>query len=105
MGRGVQAQTRQMTDQQLAGVNTLNRQLPGNQQQLGALLTPQFQNMLNNPGVSAADKAAVTAQSQGALGSAFDALQQSATNRAARTRNSAGFGDLADELARQKGIA
>jgi len=105
MGRGVQAQTRQMTDQQLAGVNTLNQQLLGNQQQLGALLTPQFQNMLNNPGLSAADKAAVTGASQGALGSAFDALQQSAANRLARTRNAAGFGELTDELARQKGIA
>jgi len=37
--------------------------------------------------------------------SAFDSLQQSAQNRLARTRNSAGFGELTDELARQKGIA
>ena len=36
---------------------------------------------------------------------AFDSLQQSAQNRLARTRNSAGFGELTDELARQKGIA
>jgi len=35
----------------------------------------------------------------------FDSLQQAAANRAARTRNSAGFGELADDLARQKGIA
>jgi hypothetical protein len=47
----------------------------------------------------------VTGQSQGALASAFDSLQQSAQNRLARTRNSAGFGELSDELARQKGIA
>jgi hypothetical protein len=47
----------------------------------------------------------VTGQSQGALASAFDSLQQSAQNRPARTRNSAGFGELTDELARQKGIA
>ena len=38
-------------------------------------------------------------------GQAVDSLQQSAVNRAARTRNSAGFGEIADELARQKGIA
>ena len=105
MGRGVQAQTRQMTDQQLAGVNTLNQQLLGNQQQLGNSLAPQFQSIANNPGLSPADKSAVTSQSQGALGSAFDALQQSAANRLARTRNAAGFGELTDELARQKGIA
>src|SRR6266852_1763838 len=102
MGRGAQAQTQKLTDQQLAGINALNQQLVGNQQQVGNLLVPQFKSIANNPGLSPADKAAVTAQSQGALGSAFDALQQSAANRAARTRNSAGFADLADELPRQR---
>ena len=105
MSRGAQAQTQQLTDQQLSSINALNQGFLGQQQQLGGILTPQFQSILNNPGLSPADKAAVTAQSQGALGSAFDALQQSAMNRAARTRNSAGFGELTDELARQKGIA
>src|SRR6266851_7048701 len=105
MGRGAQAQTRQLTDEQLASINALNQQLLGNQQQVGNLLLPQFQSILNNPGLSAADKAALTGQSQGSLASAFDALQQSAQNRLARTRNSAGFADLTDELARQKGIA
>jgi hypothetical protein len=105
MGRGAQAQTRQLTDQQLANVNAMNQQFLGNQQQVGNLLLPQFQNILNNPGLSSADKAAVTGQSQGSLASAFDSLQQATQNRQARTRNSAGFADLADELARQKGIA
>ena len=97
--------TRKLTDQQLANLNSLNQQFLGQQQQIGNLLLPQFQSILNNPGLSPADKAAVTGQSQGALASAFDALQQSAQNRLARTRNSAGFGELTDELARQKGIA
>src|SRR5258707_4878133 len=105
MGRGAQAQTQKLTDQQLAGINALNQQLLGNQQQLGNSLVPQFQSIANNPGLSPADKAAVTAQSQGALGSAFDALQQSAANPASRTRNSARFGDHTEDLARQKGIA
>src|ERR1700736_1589345 len=105
MGRGAQAQTQQLTDQQLAGINALNQQLLGNQQQIGNLLVPQFQSIANNPGLSPADKAAVTAQSQGALGSAFDALQQSAANRAARTRNTAGLAALSHALAHQKGIA
>jgi hypothetical protein len=105
MGRGAQAQTQKLTDQQLAGINSLNQQVLGNQQQIGNLLVPQFQSIASNPGLSTADKAAVTAQSQGALASAFDSLQQSAANRAARTRNTAGFADLSDDLARQKGIA
>jgi hypothetical protein len=105
MGRGAQAQTRQFTDQQIASINGLNQQFLGQQQQVGNTLLPQYQSILNNPGLSPADRAAVTGQSQGSLASAFDSLQQSAQNRLARTRNSAGFGELTDELARQKGIA
>ena len=92
MGRGAQANTRQMTDQERANIDALNQQFLGQQQQVGNLLMPQYQSILNNPGLSAADKAAVTGQSQGSLASAFDSLQQSAQNRLARTRNSAGFG-------------
>lgn len=103
MGRGAQNTTRNMTDQQLAQTNALNQQLLARQQSLGSQVGGQYQSLLNNPGYSAADKAAITGQSQGALSSAFDALQQSAMNRMARTRNSAGFGELTDELARQKG--
>jgi len=105
MGRGAQGQTRQLTDQQLANINALNQQFLGQQQQTGSLLNSQYQSILNNPALSPADQAAVTANSQGAIASAFDALQQSAQNRLARTRNSAGFSELADDLARQKGIA
>ena len=87
-----QTQTRQLTDQERANIDALNQQLLGQQQQVGNTLLPQYQSILNNPGLSPADKAAVTGQSQGALASAFDSLQQSAQNRLARTRNSAGFG-------------
>src|SRR5258708_39660651 len=104
MGRGAQANTRQMTDEERATIDALNQQFLGQQQQVGNMPLPQYQSILNNPGLSAADKAAVIGQSQGSLASAFDALQQSAQNRLARTRNSAGFGELTDELARQKGI-
>lgn len=104
MGRGAEAQTRQLTDQQLAQTNALNQQFLGQQQQVGSTLLPQYQSILSNPGYSAADRAAITGQSQGALSGAYDALQQSAANRVARTGNSAGFSDLTDELARQKGM-
>jgi len=95
----------EMTDQERASIDALNQQFLGQQQQVGNMLLPQYQSIVDNPGLSPADKAAVTGQSQGALASAFDSLQQSAQNRLARTRNSAGFGELTDELARQKGIA
>jgi hypothetical protein len=105
MSRGAQAQTQNLTDQQLSSINALNQGFLGQQQQLGGVLTPQFQSILNNPGLSPTDKAAITSNSQGSVASAFDSLQQSAANRVARTRNSAGFADLTDELARQKGAA
>jgi hypothetical protein len=105
MGRGAQQQTLQLTDQQLANTNALNQQFLNQQQQTGNTLNSQYQSILANPGLSSADQAAVTGQSQGALASAFDSLQQSAQNRVAATNNSAGFSDLTDELARQKGIA
>src|SRR5260221_5408204 len=100
-----QTQTLQLTDQQLANANALNNQFLGAQQQVGNTLLPQYQSILNNPGLSPADKAAVTSNSQGALSGAFDALQQSAQNRVARTHNAAGFGDFEDELARPNGNA
>jgi hypothetical protein len=50
-----------------------------------------------------AQQSAINNQSLGALSSAFGALAQSAANRLARTRNSAGYGDLLDELSREQG--
>src|SRR5258708_4559772 len=70
MGRGAQFSTRQLTDQERANIDALNQQFLGQQQQVGNLLLPQYQSILNNPGLSPADKAAVTGQSQGALASA-----------------------------------
>jgi hypothetical protein len=103
MGRGAQATTRNLTDQQLSQTNALNQQLLGQQQQLSSQLAPQYLSQVNNPGYSAADKAAISNASQGALSGTFDALQQSAANRVARTGNSAGFSELTDELARERG--
>jgi len=102
MGRGAQGQTQQMTDEQLAQTNALNQQLLGQQQGLGGQVAAGYQNILNNPGYSPAIQAAITGQSQGALASAFDSLQQAANNRVAQTGNAAGFADLTDDLARQK---
>jgi hypothetical protein len=100
-----QTQTQKLTDQQLASINALNNQFLGAQQQVGSTLLPQYQSILANPGLSPADKAAVTGATQGSIASAFDSLQQAAQNRVARTNNAAGFGDLEDDLSRQKGIA
>ena len=103
MGRGAQAQTQQMIDQQLSQQNALNQQLYGSSQALGSQTASGYQNLLANPGYTPAEQSAITNLSQSALSSSFDALAQNAANRAARTRNSAGYGELIDSLARTQG--
>jgi hypothetical protein len=103
MGRSAQAQTQAQIDQQLAQQNAMNQQLYSNSQGLKSQATAGYQNMLANPGYTDAEKSAVTNSSQSALSSAFNALAQNAANHAARTRNSAGYGELIDSLARTQG--
>lgn len=93
-------QTAQYTDQERNAIDATNQQLLARQAGLGNTITPALQNMLANPGYSQAEQAAITGATQGSIGSAFDALAQRAANRAARTRNSAGFSDTLDQLAR-----
>ena len=62
MGRGAQAHTLQLTDQQLANTNALNQQFLNQQQQTGNTLNSQYQSILANPGLSSADQAAITGE-------------------------------------------
>ena len=103
MGRGAQTQTMQMTDQQLANQNATNQALYNQGQSLSNTAAGGYQYLLANPGYTPAQQSAITNQSMGALSSAFGALAQSAANRMARTRNSAGYSALLDDLARQQG--
>lgn len=63
---------------------------------------PAIQNQINPDSNT---RAALTQLPQQAAGSAFDAAKQSATNRMARTRNTAGFSELTDKLARDAAAA
>ncbi len=84
-------QTAQDTDQERASIDATNAQLLAQQNGVGNSAASGYQNMLANPGYTQAQQAAITGATQGSLGSAFDALSQRATNRVARTNNSAGF--------------
>jgi len=103
MGRGAQQQVMKQTNQQLAAQNAMNQQLFSQGQSLANTAATGYQNLLANPGYTPAQQSAITNQSMGALASTFAALAQSAANRQARTRNSAGYGDMLDALARQQG--
>src|ERR1700674_1800566 len=94
---------RQMIDQQLSQQNAMNQRLYGSSQALGSQAAAGYQNLLDNPGYPQAEQSAIANLSQSALSSSFDALAQNAANRAARTRNSAGYGELIDSLARTQG--
>ena len=98
MGRSAST-TRSDIDQQTALQNQINQQLLNERQNLSGVLLPQYQQLLNQ-GYTPQEQAAITGQSQGAVNSAFDALRQSAANRLAQTRDSAGYGDLLDDLGR-----
>jgi hypothetical protein len=100
MGRAA-ATTRAQVDQQTALQNQINQQLLSERAQGRSLLLPQFEGLLNQ-GYSPEEQAAITGQSMGALGNVYDALRESAANRLARTRNSAGYGENLDEMARQE---
>ena len=103
MGRGAQAQTQSLIDQQLSSQNAMNQQLSASSQALGSSAASGYQNLINNPGYTAAQQSAITNTSQSALSSTFNALAQNAANQAARTGNSAGYGDLLDSLAQTQG--
>jgi hypothetical protein len=103
MGRGAQAQTQAMINQQLAQQNAFNQQLNSSGQALGSAAASGYQNLLANPGYTDAQKSAVSNLSQSGLSSAFNALAQNASTRAARTRNSAGYGEIIDSLSRAQG--
>ena len=100
MGRAAST-TRAQIDQQTATQNQINQQLLGERAEGRRLLLPQFQNLLKE-GYSPEEQAAITGQSMGALGNVYDSLRESAANRLARTRNSAGYGENLDEMARQE---
>jgi hypothetical protein len=100
MGRSAST-TRSEIDQQTAMQNKINQQLLGERQNLSGILLPQYQQLLNQ-GYTPEEQSAITGQTLGSLGTAYDSLRQNATNRLARTRNSAGYGETLDELGRQQ---
>jgi hypothetical protein len=103
MGRGAQAQTQRQIDQQLASQTAMNQDLYNKNEQLSNQIAAGYQSQLNSPGYTPDQQSAVRNQSMGSLASAFAALAQNAANRTARTRNSAGYGDLLAEISREQG--
>lgn len=103
MRRGAMQAVTDQTNAQLASQNAMNQSLYNQSQSLVNSAGGGYQNLLNNPGYTPAQQSAITNQSMGALASTFASLASSAANRVAATNNSAGYGDMLDNLARQQG--
>jgi hypothetical protein len=102
MSRGAQQQTQQETQQQLGLQNQLISQTDQNSQQELGVLMPDIENLLNSPGYTPAQQSAIEQQGMGAARTAYDALQETAANRVARTNNAAGYNALETQLGQQE---
>ena len=70
---------------------------------LSSFLRPQYEALATGPGYSPEEQSAITQESLGSVGNTFDAYRDRATNRVARTGNTAGYGSLLSEMAREEG--
>jgi predicted alpha/beta hydrolase len=102
MSRGAQQSTRNMIDQQLGVQNQLLQQSSAQGNQDRSLLMPTIQNLLTSPGYTPAQQSAITQEGMGAARTAYDALNEAAQNRVARTNNAAGYNELTAQLGRQE---
>lgn len=112
MAKGDKKKAMNIADQERQQANVRAQQEMQRSQQeqarvreLQAPVEAGYRNLIQNPGFSSEQKNAITAQSGGALGSAFGALQDQAEMRAARTRNPQSQVELAGAMARDKGRA
>jgi hypothetical protein len=102
MGRGDKQTYNQQQQGQLAQNNDVLQQALQDRQQTGAMLSSNLQDILANPGYSAADKQSILGSTESALGGSFGDAQQQIADRAARTGNSAGYLAAEEALGQQK---
>lgn len=70
---------------------------------LSSFLRPQYEALATGEGYSPEEQSAITQESLGSVGNTFDVYRDRATNRVARTGNTAGYGSLLSEMAREEG--
>jgi hypothetical protein len=69
------------------------------------MVSPAVGEQLQHPGFDSRTENAIMGEGMGTATAAFDAADQNASNRVARTRNPAGYAELAGRLARDKATA
>lgn len=112
MGRREQAEARQQSDT-LYNLGVANARSTGDVASAGAKrlsestgYSPEYKARLAeataSKGYSPGEESAISQETEGAASSAYDQARDAANLRLARTRNSAGFGAMNAELAREK---
>jgi hypothetical protein len=86
----------------MANANQFNTQQEQQNSQVSGMLVPAYQSLINSPGYTPAQQAAITNASTGAASSAYGSAQDALARRAARTNNSAGAVSGMDQLAQEK---
>jgi hypothetical protein len=94
-------QAQQLTAQQQAQANQALQQ----GQALQKSILPGYQDIVAHPGYTAGEKAAMGTAAEEGTGAAFGSAQEALARRAAKTRNVAGVGEMADVLARERAKA
>lgn len=102
MSRGAQQQVQQESEQQLDAQDQLISQADQQSQQELSTLMPEINQLLDSPGYTPAQQSAIEQEGMGAARTAYDALQETAMNRVARTNNNAGYNALESELGQQE---
>jgi hypothetical protein len=92
-------------EQQQNLLNTQAGKLFGNANSAYSSAMSGYGGILQNPGYSNPDKAAITSATLDPISSTFGSASADLYNRAARTRNDAGLTAGADQLARSKAAA
>lgn len=101
MSRGAEQQVQtQATDAQRQAQAQAAQTQQGMSTLANGSLIPGYTSMASGKGPYAD---AVTQHSMEGINSAYDAASQNATNRVAQTNNSAGYGELQDKLAMDRG--
>lgn len=90
-------------DDQFKMLDDARKAETGRRDEMSSFLTPQYRSMVEGSGYSPEEQSAITQESLGAVGNTFDAYRDRATNRVARTGNTAGYGSLLSEMAREEG--
>lgn len=101
MGRGSSEQ-RKLAQQQLEIQNQWIQQQREEKAQARSRLIPEAEKLLGDQGYSPEEQSGILQSAMEPIGTVFDTARAGAERRQARTRNTAGYGEMVSEMSRQE---